>query len=219
MSSLALMRWLEATPQRYDAGMRPITLGRVGALHDAVASAAAPRAGSRVLEVGCGTGAVTRRLVERGAHVTALDQSAEMLERARQRLAGHGAAGRVDWIERTASEIDSLPAAAFDAVVFSLCLSAMSEGERRYVLAASSDRLVPSGRVVAADEVHARGPARALQRLLRPPQWLLAWLLAGSVSTPVPDLPAELEAAGLEVQDERRWLAGTLALFVAVPRS
>ena len=44
MSSLALMRLLESAPDRYDAGMRVITLGRVSQLHDAVARAAATRA-------------------------------------------------------------------------------------------------------------------------------------------------------------------------------
>ena len=83
------------------------------------------------------------------------------------------------------------------------------------MLAAARDRLAPNGRVVAADEVFAVGGARALQRLARAPQWLLGWLLAGSVSRPVPDLRGELEAASLVVRREQRWLAGTLALFVA----
>ena len=59
MSSLALMRFLERAPERYDAGMRLLTLGRVARLHAAVAEAAAPAPGARVLEIGCGTGAVT----------------------------------------------------------------------------------------------------------------------------------------------------------------
>ncbi|MCA9513279.1 MAG: class I SAM-dependent methyltransferase, partial [Myxococcales bacterium] len=113
------MRWLEGTPARYDAGMRALTFGRVDALHAAVAEAAAPAPGARVLEVGCGTGAVTERLLARGAVVTALDASAEMMERARARV-GEGA--RVEWLERTASEIDALPPGAYDAVVFSLSL-------------------------------------------------------------------------------------------------
>lgn len=33
MSWLALMRWLEWAPERYDAGMRVITLGRVQITH------------------------------------------------------------------------------------------------------------------------------------------------------------------------------------------
>ena len=222
MSSLALMRWLEASPERYDAGMRAITLGRVAALHDAVAAAAAPEPGCEVLEIGCGTGAVTLRLFERGARITALDQSAEMMEQARHRLgeaeARPGARKNgVEWIERTASEIDALPRAAFDSVVLSLCLSEMSAEERHYVLAEARHRVRPGGRVVAADEVRTSGGARTLQQLARAPQWLLGWLLAGSVSRPLPDLRAELEAAGLAVRREQRWLAGTLALFVAEP--
>ncbi len=80
MSSLALMRWLGSAPVRYDAGMRWLTLGRVARLHEALAEAAAPKPGARVLEIGCGTGAVTQRLVARGAEVTVLDQNPEMLE-------------------------------------------------------------------------------------------------------------------------------------------
>ena len=49
MSSLALMRWLESTPDRYDAGMRAVTLGRVDPLHEAVAAAAAPEPGRDVV--------------------------------------------------------------------------------------------------------------------------------------------------------------------------
>lgn len=218
MSSLALMRWLEATPERYDAGMRVVTLGRVTALHEAVASAAAPAPGAEVLEIGCGTGAVTARLLQRGARVTALDQSPEMLEQARSRLRV-SAADDMTWLERTASEIDALPAAAYDAVVLSLCLSEMSGDERRYVLTRARERLRPGGRLVAADEVRSHGAARrAAQTLARAPQWLAGWLLAGSVSRPLADLRAELEAAGLVVQREQRWLLGTLALFEARTR-
>jgi demethylmenaquinone methyltransferase/2-methoxy-6-polyprenyl-1,4-benzoquinol methylase len=215
MSSLALMRWLEATPERYDAGMRLVTLGRVTSLHDAVAEAAAPAPGAEVLEIGCGTGAVTERLVQRGARVTALDQSPDMLEQARKRLA-ETEDPDVRWLERTASEIDTLPAGAFDAVVLSLSLSEMSGDERRFVLARARERLRPGGRVVAADEVRSDGALqRGAQVLMRAPQWLAGWLLAGTVSHVVADLRSELEAAGLVVRHEQRWLLGTLALFVA----
>ena len=215
MSSLALMRWLEATPERYDAGMRLVTLGRVDRLHEALV-AAVPE-GSRVLEVGCGTGAVTRRMVDRGAQVTALDQSPEMLEQARQRFAEAPGASPT-WLEQTAAEIDNLPEAAFDRVVMSLCLSEMSRDERSYVLRVARDRLRPGGRILVADEVKARPLAqRMLHGLLRGPQWLLAWLVAGSVSRPIPDLAEEIAAAGYAVLDETRWLGGSLALVQAEP--
>jgi ubiquinone/menaquinone biosynthesis C-methylase UbiE len=215
MSSLALMRFLESAPERYDAGMRVLTLGRVGRLHDAIARAATPIPGACVLEIGCGTGAVTERLVAGGATVTALDQSPEMLEQARRRLAG-APAGAVTWIERTASEIDTLPEGAFDAVVVSLALSEMSSAERRFVLRQAARRLRPGGTLAAADEVLPRSPwRRALYTLLRGPQALVGWLLTGSVSRPIPDLAEEIRDAGLTVRDERRWLLGSLAAVTA----
>lgn len=215
MSSLALMRWLESAPERYDAGMRMLTLGRVTPLRDALAHAAAPEPGRRVLEIGCGTGAVTRLLVERGARVTALDQNPAMLEQARQRLSG-SPPDSVQWIERTAAEIDAMPEHAFDAVVASLSLSEMSQGERSFVLRHASQRLRPGGQLLVADEVRPRSAwHRALHALLRAPQALLGWLLAGSISRPIPDLAGELRAAGLDVVHETRWLLGGLALVVS----
>lgn len=214
MSSLALMRWLEGSPERYDAGMRALTFGRVTRLHDDVAAAAVERAGDRALEIGCGTGSVTARLLERAARVTAIDQSPGMLERARERLGAR--ADDVQWLEQTAAEIDRLPPGSFDAVVLCLCLSDMSAAGRAFVLREAALRLAPGGRLVAADEVCApRGWRRALQRLWRVPQAALGWLLVGSVSRPIADLRGEVEATGLRVSRVRAWLFGTLQLVVA----
>jgi demethylmenaquinone methyltransferase/2-methoxy-6-polyprenyl-1,4-benzoquinol methylase len=216
MSSLALMQLLESTPDRYDAGMRLITLGRVTRLHAAVARAAVNRPETRILEIGCGTGAVTGRLVGLGAEVTALDQSPEMLERARERLLDTRPEA-VHWLEQTASEIDALPDASFDAIVASLCLSDMSPGERAFTLRQAARLLRQNGTLAVADEVIPRRVVeRLLLALLRLPQRLLGWLLVGSTSHPIRDLAGELRAAGFIVQQEQRWLLGSLALVTAV---
>ncbi len=214
MSSLALMRWLEGRPERYDSGMRALTCGRIGPLHAAVAEAAVRNAGDQVLEIGCGTGSVTVLLRARGAKVTAIDQAPEMLEQARLRLADDDA---VAWVEQTAAEIDRLPTSRFDAVVICLCLSDMSPSERAFVLREAVLRLAPGGRVVAADEVRPKGWRGWLQRIWRIPQAALGWLLVGSLSRPIRDLAGELQAAGLRVSDSRTWLLGTLELTVAEP--
>jgi demethylmenaquinone methyltransferase/2-methoxy-6-polyprenyl-1,4-benzoquinol methylase len=211
------MRWLEGSPERYDGGMRALTFGRVGQLHDAVAEAAVPAPGKRVLEIGCGTGAVSERMARRGAAITAIDQSPEMLEQAAARLSARGLAG-VEWLEQTASEIDRMPEHSFDAVVICLCLSDMSRDERVFVLRESARLLAPGGRLVAADEVVApAGWRRALQVLWRIPQAMLAWLLVGSTSRPLAELVPEIERGGLRVRSQASWLGGTLALVVAEP--
>src|ERR1700749_3748758 len=47
--------------------------------------------GDRVLEIGCGTGQLTRSLLARGLHVTAVEPGQNLLALARQNLAGAGA--------------------------------------------------------------------------------------------------------------------------------
>ena len=54
------------------------------------------RPNGRVLDLGCGTGAVTLRLAERGLRVNGVDHSPEMLELARAKAAERGLAGRIE---------------------------------------------------------------------------------------------------------------------------
>ena len=114
MSSLVLMRILESSPARYDAGMRVLTLGRWQRTHEALAAASVPKPGGRVLEIGCGTGALTEQLLERGANVVALDHNPEMLDHARARLVD-ARPDRLVLHERTAAEIDRFEDGEFDA--------------------------------------------------------------------------------------------------------
>ena len=218
MSSLALMRLLESAPARYDVGMRALTLGKVDQIRDMLAEAAAQSPGASVLEIGCGTGAVTEKLIARGLHVTAIDQNPEMLERARARLA-HSSPDAITFVERTASEIDAFPKGSFDAVVASLSLSEMSHQERAFVLKCAMRALRPGGVIAIADEVRPRSFInRALQKVVRGPQAALGWLIVGSVSSPIPDLAGEIVAAGFVIRSERRWLLETLASVIAERR-
>ncbi len=141
-----------------------------------------------------------------------------MLARARSRLRDVPAS-RVELREAAAAEIDALAGASFDAVVASLCLSEMSPTERAYVLREAARVLRPGGRLVVGDEVR---PRRYWQRLVhavvRYPLALLTWVIAGTTTHAIPDPAAEIEAAGLEVVEERHSALGTLALVVAEKR-
>ena len=43
-----------------------------------------PKSGEKILDVGCGTGHLTNLITESGAHVTGIDNSAEMIDKARK---------------------------------------------------------------------------------------------------------------------------------------
>lgn len=71
----------------------------------------------QVLELGCGTGAWTRRLVARSDHAHAIDVAPEMIEQAR------GSVGAGDVSFEVADLYRSKPAAVYDTVFFSFLLT------------------------------------------------------------------------------------------------
>ncbi len=71
--------------------------------------------GDRVLEIGCGWGAVAEAVVaERGAHITGITLSSEQLDFAQRRLARQGLAAQADLRLQDYREIDDAP---FDAII------------------------------------------------------------------------------------------------------
>jgi ubiquinone/menaquinone biosynthesis C-methylase UbiE len=81
-------------------------------LVDEACEAAGIGPGSAVLEIGCGTGQLTRSLVARELRVTALEPGGQLLARARDRLDGVGDVRFVN----ARMEDALLPAARYDAV-------------------------------------------------------------------------------------------------------
>ena len=97
MSTYVLMRILESAPHRYDLGIRLLTLGSVDRAYDRLVRPV--EAGHRVLDVGCGTGALALRAARRGARVRGIDVSPEMLEIAAERARRAGVAERIELVE------------------------------------------------------------------------------------------------------------------------
>ncbi len=178
------------------------------------------RAGERLLDVACGTGSVARLATARGCDVVALDQSAEMLAKAR--------ATRLSVVRATAERLP-FPDASFDALTFAYLL--------RYVAdpAACMRELVralrPGGRIGMVEFGRPSG-------LTVPPWWLYTraalplagalighgWRQVGTFLGPSIDgfhrrfPPRELTAlwtgAGLvDVRTERHSLGGGLLMW------
>lgn len=71
--------------QRWDPDAYERTAGFVAELGEPVVTLLAPRPGERILDLGCGDGALTQRLVFAGAIVVGVDASEPMVEAARAR--------------------------------------------------------------------------------------------------------------------------------------
>lgn len=213
--SYVYMKVLESAPTRYEQGMRILTLGRLEHVHRDIAHRLP--AGGRVLDLGCGTGALALRLARRASHVTGVDASPAMLAQARQSVRAADLQTRVTLRELGVAELDhAFPDAAFDAVTATLLFSELSADERAFALAQARRVLVPGGRLLLADEVLPDSAAgRLATALLRLPFALLAWLLTQTTTRQVAGLAPAIEGAGLDLDESKGYLAGTLRLYVA----
>ncbi|HEX6751608.1 MAG TPA: class I SAM-dependent methyltransferase [Longimicrobium sp.] len=91
----------------------------------AMLSVLPPMEGKRILEAGCGAGWYTEQLLRRGAHVTAVDRSAPLMEHARRRVAALGAEAQARAELRVADlrrPLDFAADASFDGIVSALVL-------------------------------------------------------------------------------------------------
>ena len=107
-----------------------------------------PVSGQDVLDLACGNGYIARKLTREGARLTAVDLSAPIIQRARERevRAPLGIAYHI----ADAARLEMLPEAAFDAVVCNMALMDIADAEGAIREAARVLR--PGGRFVASLE-------------------------------------------------------------------
>lgn len=233
------MKWLETSPTDYDRGIALLTLGRIRQIHECIAGLIEPDDGStkaltlglrrecpaealaevRVLEVGCGTGALTLRCARQGAQVTAIDISPRMLAVARRRTSAAGLADQVQWhLMDAASATDHFAANSFDAIILSLILSELNEDGLRYVLSGCRRLLADGGKLIIADEVVPRAlPGQLLFWLVRIPLTILTWLLTRTTTHILRDYIVMLKETGFDGQIEATYLGSSLAILTAQP--
>ena len=104
-----------------------------------------PPTGS-ILEIGAATGRYTLPLCMRGYAVTAVELSAALLGRCRDRLAAQRMDGRARLIAADARDLSALPTAAFDAVLLMGPLyHLIYEEDRREAVRQAADRIGKGG--------------------------------------------------------------------------
>ncbi len=161
------------------------------------------KSGTRVLELACGTGGITKLLLERGAEVTAIDGSENMLARARKHAPG------AKFAQSPLEDFE--PTDRFDVVLFAFVLHELPKDLRVRVLNAGRRALMPEGTLAVLD--HAVPKTGTLARVWR------SFLLKLEPPTVRDCIEAgydeELRDAGLNVISRHELAGGTAALTLA----
>ena len=212
------MKWLETSPKDYDRGIQLLTLGRIQRIKESIAKRYIVP-GRRVLEIGCGTGTLTRMMAARGAEVTGIDAAPLMLAEAEKKVAAEGLAERVALENMDATLVgERFPAASFDLIVSTLVFSELQPDEQRFVLQACKHLLRPGGRILIADEVIPDEPQRKLLfYAVRLPLTLLTWLLTRTSTTALRGFEALLAETGFRAKVAEVYLGGSLVLYEILP--
>jgi demethylmenaquinone methyltransferase/2-methoxy-6-polyprenyl-1,4-benzoquinol methylase len=208
------MRILESAPSRYELGIRLLTFGQVDRAYDRLASRIAH--GQRVLDLGCGTGALALRAARNGAQVKGIDSNARMLEIAAQRARQTGLSQNVELAETGVAELHREEPESYDAVLSGLCFSELSDDELVYTLRQVGRLLKPEGLLLIADEVRPPSlPARVLHGLVRAPLVVLTYLITQQTTHPVAHLSERLTDSGLSIVSVRSGPLGGFSELVA----
>jgi demethylmenaquinone methyltransferase/2-methoxy-6-polyprenyl-1,4-benzoquinol methylase len=213
----------------YDRYARLLSFGQDPRWRAFLVSRIEARPEDTVLDVACGTAAVSLALVRRyGCHVVGIDQSAEMLATGRDRVAAAGLDGRIELSEGRAEELP-VEDASFDALTFTYLLRyvddpAATMRELARVVRpggriAMLDFFVPSGLARPAWELYVRTGLPVFGRAISPGWGEVGRFLGPSIrgfweQHPVREVVQAWRRAGIgEVRGRRLSLGGGLVLW------
>lgn len=148
-----LIRWAS----HYDLVVNMLALGQAGRLRGRTIELAHLQLGESVLDVGCGTGAITiaaQQAVGRAGFVAGVDPSAEMIAVARAK-----ARQRTLTVDFRLGAIEALPypAATFDVVTSSLMMHHLPLAVQQQGMREILRVLKPSGRLLIVDVTRPKG--------------------------------------------------------------
>jgi demethylmenaquinone methyltransferase/2-methoxy-6-polyprenyl-1,4-benzoquinol methylase len=198
MSTLLLMKLFEATPSRYDKGIRLLTGGQLDNLYDRLI--AHVKEGDRVLDIGCGTGALTLRAAKKGAEVKAIDINPGMLDVAEEKAKDAHLTQNIEFVEMGVAELGNETDQTYDVVMSGLCLSELTKEELDYTVNEVSRILKPEGLFLVIDETRPQSfIKRLLQGFFRSIFKLYVFLVTGTTARALKNFPRTAESAGFRI--------------------
>ncbi|HKJ30427.1 MAG TPA: corrinoid protein-associated methyltransferase CpaM [Balneolales bacterium] len=198
MSTYVLMRILESAPDRYDKGINILSFGKLEQVYNRLVTHI--KKDQKVLDIGCGTGALTLKAAAKGAVVKGIDVNPQMLEIARKRADEMNLSQNIELCEMGVAELENIESLSFDVIMSGLCFSELSEDEQTFTLKQINRILKAGGFLLVADETEPEIVLlMLLESLFRIPLKAITWLLTQTTSHAVRNLPEKVKKAGLTI--------------------
>ena len=216
MASYIFMKVLESSAQRYDAGIKILSLGQIEKIHREIVENYIA-VGDKVLEIGCGTGTLAILCAEKGASVVGFDISPQMLSVANKKIRERDLTDRIQLEEMGAIEMDkAFNSDTFDKIVSALVFSEFYSDEQKYVLREAYRVLKHGGLIIIAEEVRPNSLAkRMLQLLVRIPLMVITYILTQTSTRALKGIESAITSAGFQIIHQKRTLLDSFGLYVA----
>lgn len=151
------------------------------------------RGGERILEIGCGWGALAAKMARRGAHVTAVTLSSEQLAHGRARIADETLGDKVALELKDYRDVTG----CYDRIVSIEMLEAVGEAYWPLYFRTLRDRLKPGGKavlqVISIDE-------KIFESYRRSADFIQRYIFPGGMLPSKRSIAGQAEAAGLTLK-------------------
>lgn len=200
MSSYVFMKVLESAPNRYDFGIKLISLGKINRIYDKLAFMI--KESDKILDIGCGTGALTLRFARKKAMVKGIDINSGMLDVAKKKVKQENLLNNAIFEEKGIVELDSEKDSYYDVISCGLVFSELSEEEINYGLKEIYRILKSDGSLIVVDEVIAKNIfKKMLNTLIKIPILIFTYIITQTTTHAMKNPLKLIESQGFKIYE------------------